>query len=144
MSVPARLGIVTLGVRDLGRSVAFYERLGWKRASSSVEGEIYWFDLGGTNLGLFGRDALAADAKLPPKDGDGFGGVTLAINLPSEQAVTEALDAAAQAGATIVKPAEKMDWGGFSGYFTDPDGYPWEVAYNPHFPLDAGGLPRIP
>lgn len=144
MTVPARLGIVTLGVRDLNRSVEFYERLGWKRASSSVEGVIYWFNVGGTNLGLFPLDELAADADLPPRTSEGFGGVTLAINVSNEQAVTDALEAAKTAGAKIIKPAVKAEWGGFSGYFADPDGYPWEVAYNPSFPLDAEGRVSIP
>lgn len=143
MGVPARLGIVTLGVSDLARSVAFYEALGWEKTASSNEA-IAWFRAGGTHVGLFPYDELAADASLEPGRGEGFGGITLAISVPSEDEVTAALDAAAAAGGTIIKPAVKADWGGFSGYFADPDGYPWEVAHNPHFPLDADGRLTIP
>lgn len=144
MTVPARLGLVTLGVADLGRSVAFYEALGWEKASSSIEGTIVWFRTADTHVGLFPYDELAEDAKLRGPKPSGFGGVTLAINVATEDEVTRALDAAHAAGATILKPATRAEWGGFSGYFADPDGYPWEVAHNPHFPIGDDGRVRIP
>jgi catechol 2,3-dioxygenase-like lactoylglutathione lyase family enzyme len=143
MAVPARINIVTLGVGDLDRSSAFYEALGWRRADSSSE-EICWFQTGGAYLGLFPFADLAADAAAPGERQPGFAGVTLAINVEDEDAVTRALDAAVFAGATLLKPAERAEWGGFSGYFADPDGYAWEVAFNPSFMPDEHGVITIP
>ncbi len=142
MSIPARVSIVTLGVGDVARAAAFYEALGWQRASSSSD-EICWFRTSDTNLGLFAYESLAADANLPAAP-RAFGGITLAINLESEAAVDAALEVAAAAGATIVKPAARTEWGGYSGYFADPDGYPWELAFNPFFAIDADGRVTIP
>jgi hypothetical protein len=138
MAIPARINIVTLGVDDLDRSIAFYEALGWERASSSIEGVICWFRTGGSWLGLFGRADLAEDAGVPDTPDRGFSGVTLAINLERDEDVQPALDQAAAAGGTVVKPATAAVFGS-SGYFADPDGHLWEVAYNPGFPLDAEG-----
>ena len=138
MSVPARLSIVTLGVDDLERSKTFYEALGWEVAGS-VGDEICWFRAAGSYLGLFGREALATDAGLRSEPRADFGGITLAINVESEEAVTSAFAAAVIAGARILKPATRTDWGGYSGYFADPDGHPWEVAYNPTFPIGEDG-----
>ncbi|MGH2499115.1 MAG: VOC family protein [Candidatus Limnocylindria bacterium] len=143
MKVPARVHIITLGVRDLRRAAAFYGALGWERASSSSE-EICWFRTAGAYIGLFGRDALARDANLPVTPAAGFSGVTLAINVESEEAVTVALSAAAEAGAKILKPAQRADWGGFSGYFADLDGHAWEVAFNPSFAIGPDGSIVIP
>ena len=143
MTVPARINIVTLGVANLPRSVAFYEALGWQRCASSQEA-IAWFRTGGSYLGLFPRDHLAADAAVAPGDPGQFSGVTLAINVPTEAEVDGALDAAIAAGARLQKPATRADWGGLSGYFADPDGHAWEVAYNPFFPIDAEGRITIP
>ena len=143
MSVPARINIVTLGVGDLDRSAGFYEALGWRRADSSSE-EICWFHTSGAYLGLFPFAALAEDAAVPAERQPGFAGVTLAINVETEDAVTPALDAAVAAGATLLKPAERAEWGGLSGYFADPDGYAWEVAFNPSFVPDASGAITIP
>ena len=146
MAVPARIHIVTLGVADLPRSVAFYGALGWERCASSNAG-IAWFRTDGSYLGLFPRDHLAADAAVaadaagPPGR---FSGVTLAINVPTEAGVGAALDAAVAAGARLLKPATRADWGGLSGYFAAPDGHAWEVAHNPFFPLDAEGRITIP
>ena len=139
MSVPARINIVTLGVEDLEKAAAFYAALGWRRADASND-EIVWFVTAGSVLGLFPFAHLAADAALEPDRAHGFGGVTLAINVPTEGEVQPALDAAAAAGGSILKPATRADWGGLSGYFGDLDGYPWEVAWNPFFPLDDAGL----
>lgn len=144
MSVPARVSIVTLGVADLARSMAFYAALGWERRASSIDGVIAWFGTADTHIGLFPWDELAADAGLPAEPRAPFGGITLAINVATPDEVAAALDAAVAAGGTILKPATVMDWGGTSGYFADPDGHPWEVAHNPAFPIDAEGRVRIP
>jgi uncharacterized protein len=138
MSVPARISIVTLGVDDLERSKAFYEALGWEVAGSAGD-EICWFRTADSYLGLFAREALARDAGLRSEPTAEFGGITLAINVESEEAVTAAFEAAVTAGARILKPATRAEWGGYSGYFADPDGHPWEVAYNPTFPIGEDG-----
>jgi catechol 2,3-dioxygenase-like lactoylglutathione lyase family enzyme len=144
MSIPARLSIVTLGVSDLDRSETFYQSLGWERLSSSQPGEITWFQTADSYLGLFGFESLAEDANLPTTSSRDFGGITLAICLESEEAVSAAMDDAVAAGATLLKQPHRMEWGGFSGYFADPDGYPWELAFNPNFPLDEKGRITIP
>ena len=144
MTVPARLGIVTLGVADLARSVAFYEALGWQRRSASIDGVIAWFATADTNIGLFPWHELAEDARLPAEPRARFGGITLAINVDTPGEVATSLDSAVAAGGTLLKPATVADWGGTSGYFADPDGHPWEVAHNPGFPIDEDGRVRIP
>lgn len=143
MTIPARVSIVTLGVSDIARASGFYEAIGWKKAQSSQE-EIRWFHTADTNLGLWNRDLLAEDAGVPPSPPGAFGGITLAINVASEAEVDAALQAAADAGGKITKPAVKAAWGGYSGYFADPDGHPWEVAHNPFFEIGADGKVRIP
>ncbi len=138
-----RLSLVTLGVSDLARSRAFYcEGLGWKASSSGNE-HVVFIDLGGVVLSLFSRTALAEDARLSPT-GSGFSGVSLAQNVRSEADVDRALADAERAGAKILKPAEKTFWGGYAGYFADPDGHAWEVAHNPFWPLDEHGRVRLP
>jgi catechol 2,3-dioxygenase-like lactoylglutathione lyase family enzyme len=136
-----RLSLVTLGVRDLPRAARFYaEVLRLPRVNDSPE--IAFFELGRTWLSLFPRDALAADVGLPAdaQPGEagsqvhGFPGFTLAHNVRSEAEVDALLAEVAAGGGRLVKPAERADWGGYSGYFADPDGFLWEVAYNPHFP----------
>ena len=141
MTVPNRLSIVTIGVADLDRSSAFYEALGWTRATSSAD-EIRWYDIGGVWLGVFGRDELAADAGVPA-EGSGFAGITLAINVGSHEAVDTALETAVAAGGTLVLPARTTDFGGYGGYFADPDGHLWEVMDNPMFPVDEDGRVHI-
>lgn len=126
-----RISMITLGVRDLAASIAFYERgLGLPRMESPPE--VAFFTLDGSWLGLYGRAALAADATVPAQ-GSGFAGVALAHNVTSEAEVDALLAQAVAAGARLVKPGQKVSWGGYSGYFADPDGHLWEVAYNPHF-----------
>jgi uncharacterized protein len=137
-----RLSIVTLGVSDLKRSQAFYERLGWKKSSASSEA-IVFFQAGGMALALYPRHELAKDAHVSG-DGQGFCGVTLAYNTRSRQDADAALAEAKAAGAKIVKPAEEAFWGGYSGYFADPDGFLWEVAWNPFFTIAEDGGIRIP
>ncbi len=124
-----RISMITLGVSDLARSIAFYEHgLGLPRLDSPPS--VAFFTLNGTWLGLYGREALAEDAGLPAA-GSGFAGFALAHNLDSEAAVDALLAEAVAAGATLVQPARKVFWGGYSGYFADPDGHLWEVAHNP-------------
>jgi hypothetical protein len=126
-----RISMITLGVRDLAVAVDFYERgLGLPRMESPPE--VAFFTLDGSWLGLYGRDDLAADAAVPP-EGSGFAGVTLAHNVASEAEVEALLAEAVAAGATLVKPGQPTAWGGYAGYFADPDGHLWEVAHNPHF-----------
>lgn len=144
MAIPARISIITLGVADVALSAAFYERLGWRRAASSMAA-IAWFRTADSWLGLFGADALATEANLGSEPGrPASGGFTLAINVETEAGVATALEAAVAAGATLLKPATNMPWGGVSGYFADPDGHPWEVAWNPAFPIGADGRITIP
>jgi uncharacterized protein len=143
MTIPARLGIVTLGVADLPRSVAFYSALGWERCTSSSEA-IAWFRTADTNVGLFPWHELAEDARLPAEPRVPFGGITLAINVEAAEDVQPSLDAAVAAGGTLLKPATVTDWGGTSGYFADPDGHPWEIAHNPFFPIGQDGRVHIP
>lgn len=137
-----RLTVVTLGVQDLARARTFYEALGFEASRSSSE-SIVFMDAGGVVLALYRRKLLADDANISG-EGSGFGGATLARNVRSKGDVDAALDVARRAGASILKPAQQAFWGGYSGYFADPDGHPWEVAYNPHWKLDAGGRVVLP
>lgn len=135
-----RISIITLGVSDLPRMVAFYrDGLGLTLFDENTE-SIAFFRNKGTWLALYPRAALAADIGLPagdtaaaPASGGGFSGVTLAHNVRSTAEVDELLAVAVAAGATLVKAAQDTFWGGYSGYFADPEGYLWEVAWNPHF-----------
>ena len=135
-----RLSLVTLGVADLERALRFYEGLGWRRANQPAE--VVFFQAGGMVLGLFGRAALAADAGLA-ETGSGFRGIALAYNARRREEVDSVLAEAAAAGATIVKPAEEVFWGGYSGYFADPDGHLWEVAWNPQWTIGEDGSVRL-
>ncbi len=138
-----RLSVVTLGVSDLERARAFYrDVLGWRPAPQSV-GDVVFFQAGGVVLALYPRRLLAQDARLDDARAPGFGGVTLAQNVRERADVDEVLAAIAVGGGRILKPAEDAVWGGRSGYFADPDGHPWEVAWNPGFPLDREGLVRL-
>ena len=137
-----RISLVTLGVADLARSRAFYEALGW-RASSASQPEIVFFQANGLALALYGRAALAEDAEVEDRP-CGFSGITLAHNVASEAEVDAVFAAAVAAGAQAVKLPRKVHWGGYSGYFADPDWHLWEVAHDPFFPLDADGDLRLP
>lgn len=137
-----RLNVITLGVSDTKRAKRFYEQLGWKPSAAS-QGDITFFQAGGIVLALYPREALAEDAKVKGR-GEGFRGFTLAQNVARKEQVAEALETAKAAGGKILKPAQDVFWGGHSGYFADPDGNLWEVAWNPHFTLDKNGLVRLP
>jgi hypothetical protein len=132
-----RISLVTLGVSNLADSRAFYERLGWKAHPISSDGVVF-FQAVGMILGLYPRDKLAEDAKVD-KAVSGFRGFSLAYNTRSREEVNRVLDEAVAAGANLLKPAEDVFWGGYSGYFADPDGFAWEVAWNPGFPIADDG-----
>lgn len=137
------MSIVTLGVADLGRAVSFYrDGLGWSLSGASNE-NIAFFKTNGTVLALHPREKLAADANTEP-EGSGFSGFTLAHNVSHKEQVALILGEAEAAGASIVKEAQDVSWGGYSGYFADPDGYLWEVAWNPYAPLDEDGSLTLP
>ncbi|WP_395728744.1 VOC family protein [Nakamurella sp.] len=137
-----RISLITLGVRDVARARAFYETLGFVASPSSNE-SVTFFAAGGAVLGLFGWDALAQDAGVPAA-GDGFRAVTIAHNVRDKAEVATVLAAAEAAGGRIVTPAHDVFWGGHNGYFADPDGHLWEVAWNPYFPLADDGSLQLP
>jgi len=138
-----RLSLVSLGVADIAESTRFYNALGWKHAESQSNEAITFFQMGGIILGLYGRAALAEDAQVADSE-PGFSGVALAHNTRSKDEVDAVLALAEKAGATIKKPAQEVFWGGYSGYFADPDGHLWEVAWNPFFPIADDGSVRLP
>ncbi len=136
-----RISLVTLGVDDLARSRRFYEALGWR--GQEVE-ETVFFQAGGLAVVLWSRGKLADDAAIVDAPGSGFGGIALAQNVRTVAEVDEILAAALQAGAVITRPAQTTSYGGYAGYFADPDGHMWEVAHNPGFQLDADGNLILP
>lgn len=138
-----RITLITLGVSDLARAKAFYEALGWR--GQEIE-ETVFFQAGGLGLVLWSREKLARDVGLEPGPAptSGFGGIALAHNVRSEAEVDALLAAVERAGGTITKPAAVNTVGFYSSAFTDPDGYAWEVAYNPGFPLADDGTVTIP
>lgn len=132
-----RLSLITLGVADLARSRAFYEDgLGWTK--NNPEEEVAFYQLNGLILALWTRADLASDANLTDT-GATFSGMAVAFNTRSHDEVDELLVEAEAAGGTIIKPAEEVFWGGYSGYFADPDGHAWEVAWNPAWAIDEAG-----
>lgn len=133
-----RLSLITLGAADLQRSRAFYTGgLGWTEAPPSNDSVVF-YQLGGIVLGLYGRLALAQDAGVSA-EGSGFRGTALAYNTQSRADVDAVLAEVVRIGGTLIKPAEDVFWGGYSGYFADPDGHLWEVAWNPFATLDDAG-----
>ena len=132
-----RLSLVTLGVSDLQRSIRFYEALGWQRSMRAAEG-VAFFQAPGIAFGLYPIESITADTGLVPGR-TGFGGVVLSHNAREREDVDRLLNEATTAGATLVKAGHEVSWGGYVGYFRDPDGYLWEVAWNPAFPIDAAG-----
>jgi uncharacterized protein len=138
-----KLNIITLGVKDFERALNFYKNgLGWKPSSESQE-DIAFFPLGGIILALYPWEKLAEDIAVSA-EGSGFSGITLAYNAKTQEEVDEVLNTVEQLGAKIVKKAEKVFWGGYSGYFTDLDGHLWEVAWNPFFEFDESDNLLLP
>ena len=137
-----RFTVVTLGVGDMRKSIAFYDALGFARKFRATGEAVALFDTGATVIGLFPWDQLAQDVKLPenPRP-QTFRGVTLAWNCNSTEEVDAVLDFAISKGAELLKPAHKTDYGGYSGYFADPDGHPWEVVIAPN--IEVGDDRRV-
>ncbi len=131
-----RVSVITLGVESLDRARAFYESMGWM--PGVCEGQVVFFQLNGLVLALYPLEALAEDAKVDAQ-GAGFKGIALAYNTESCEEADGILARAVEAGGRLIKPAQKVFWGGYSGYFADPDGHLWEVAYNPFWHLDEQG-----
>ena len=135
-----RINVITLGVKDFVRSLAFYrDGLGW---TAQVQDDIALFPLNGIIFALYPRESLAEDAMVPAEE-TGFPGFTLAFLTRNEAEVDATLEKAKTLGARILKPAQKTFWGGYGGYFADPDGFLWEVAYNPFWKLDRKGNVKL-
>jgi predicted lactoylglutathione lyase len=139
--VEQRISLLTLGVADVARARRFYERLGWR--GQEVQ-ETVFFQAGGMVVVLWHQDQLADDAGLGPVAGQGFRGVALAQNVRSAAEVDDVVAAAEEAGATVTRRPAQTFYGGYAGYFTDPDGHAWEVAWNPGFPLAEDGSLVLP
>jgi uncharacterized protein len=135
-----RISLITLGVRDLGRSRRFYESLGWT-TSAGADDDVVFFQAGGSILALWDRAKLAEDSGV--EDSGGWGGVTLAHNVGSPEEVDAIMAQARAAGAAIPRSAGETFWGGYSGVFVDPDGHPWEIAHNPGWTLLDDGSIRL-
>lgn len=137
-----RVSLITLGVRDLDRARAFYERLGWKTGATPAD-DVVFFQAGGMIVGLWGRDSLAEDSGVV--DRGGWGGVALAYNARSPAEVDAVLAEARAAGAEVPREGAETFWGGYSGMFIDPEGHPWEVAHNPGWTIhDDGSVTLAP
>jgi catechol 2,3-dioxygenase-like lactoylglutathione lyase family enzyme len=136
-----RLSLVTLGVTDLTRARAFYEALGW-HTRAKPDDDVVFFQAGGMIFALWDRAKLAADSGV--EDSGGWGGITLAHNVRSPGEVDEVIEGARAAGATIAREPADTFWGGYSGLFIDPDGYPWEVAHNPRWTIAEDGSVILP
>ena len=137
-----RISLVTLGVRDMARARTFYAAMGWKRSGPDTD-EVTFFQCGGIIVGLYRFEDLAAEANAEPETAGGTT-VSIAHNARTKDGVDAILAEAAAAGARIVKPAVDMPWGGYSGYFRDPDGHLWEIAWNPFFPISDNGAISLP
>ncbi|GGE09386.1 glyoxalase [Polymorphobacter glacialis] len=137
-----RISIVTLGTDDLPRAVAFWEAMGWPRRAKAFD-SIAMFQVGGMAFAIYPSDKLAKDCGMTDR-GKGFGGFTVAQNVASKAEVDALLEKAVANGATLQKAAHTAFWGGYSGYFCDPDGHPWEVAYNPFTALAPDGSLVLP
>lgn len=138
-----RLSFVTLGVQDVAKSRKFYARLGWTESSAGNRG-VAFFQAGPMVLALWSYKLLAKDAGLKPGRKRAYGGFALAHNVRTRAQVDVLLKQAVKAGGKLLKPGHDAFWGGYTGYFADPDGNPWEVAWNPHFPLGKDGRVRLP
>ena len=143
-STPAAIALITLGVADVARATAFYRALGFVRSESQSNEQVSFLKAGGVVLALFGRADLAHDANLADEPRGPFGGITLARNLPTKEAVDGAFEQALAAGAQALKVPQDVFWGGYSGYVADLDGHPLELAWNPFFPLNEEGGIDLP
>lgn len=141
LAMEQRVSLVTLGVADLKRSRAFYERLGWQ---GQEVGETVFFQVGGIALVLWSRDKLALDCGVHDEQAGGFSGVVLAHNVRSEAEVEDVITSAERAGATVTRHPARTSYGGYAAFFTDPDGHVWEVAHNPGLPLAEDGSITVP
>ena len=137
-----RVSLLTLGVADVARARAFYERLGWQASSESQDG-VAFFQAGGLVLALYGREALARDLGRPAGGRPGEG-VTLALNLADPAAVDRTIAAFVDAGGTLVKAGHQAFWGGYIGFVADPEGFVWEIAFNPFWTFDETGALVLP
>lgn len=135
-----RVSLITLGVRDLARARRFYEALGWE-TGAQPDDDVVFFQAGDMILALWDRAKLAADSGV--EDSDGWGGVTLALNLGSREEVVAVIEEARAAGASIRREPDETFWGGYSAVFVDPEGHPWEIAHNPHWTITADGGVRL-
>jgi predicted lactoylglutathione lyase len=136
-----RVSLITLGVTDLDRAKKFYEALGWTSGAKLAD-DVVFFQAGGMVVSLWGRDQLAADSAV--EVGSGWGGIALAYNTRSEKDVDDVIEEARAAGATIGREPGETFYGGYSGVFIDPDGYPWEVAHNPTWTIEDDGSVTLP
>ena len=137
-----RLSLITLGVEDLDRAKKFYEAIGWK-SGAAPDDDVVFFNANGAVVGLWDRAKLAEDSAVP--DGGGWGGITLAyVTRRGREEVDEVIEEARKAGATIGREPAETFWGGYSGVFIDPDGYPWEVADNPSWTVEEDGSITLP
>jgi uncharacterized protein len=136
-----RVSLITLGVRDLQRAVAFYEALGWRPGNDVAAQGVAFFQMPGVIVALWSREELAEDSVVA--DSGGWGGVTLAYNTRTREDVDAVIAEAEAAGATIGRPPAETFWGGYSAIFVDPDGHPWEVAHNPRWTITEDGQTRL-
>lgn len=127
----SKISLITLGVSNLEKSLKFYkDGLGFKTYNYKIGDDAIFFEMDGSWLSIFPKEKLAADATVSP-NGTGFNGITFAHNVSSKEKVRQVFDLATNAGGKLIKKPQEVSWGGYSGYFADPDGYLWEVAYNP-------------
>ena len=136
-----RLSLITLGIADLSRARRFYEALGWQTGADEGD-DVVFFQAGCMVLALWDRAKLAEDSAV--SDGGGWGGITLAYNTRSPEEVDRFIEEARKAGATIGREPAETFWGGYSGIFIDPDGYPWEIAHHPRWTIEESGALTIP
>ncbi|MDL2207814.1 VOC family protein [Desulfovibrio sp. OttesenSCG-928-M16] len=138
-----RINLICLGVRDIKKSLEFYRNIGFKTYEKKDTPPIVFFDTQGTKLELYPLEALVKDINAetpPPLSQSGFCGITLACNMKSKEEVDEAMERVRQHGGVVVKTPQEVFWGGYSGYFQDPDGYYWEVAYAASWKFDANDM----
>ena len=141
--VSPQISLITLCVADIAKATRFYESLGFVKSNKASQDEVSFFRAGGVVLALWGREAQIEDANAGAL-WTGNGGIVVAQNVASEREVDAVMARAEAAGARVLKPATKTFWGGYNGYFADTDGHVWEIAHNPHWPLDEEGRVELP